>query len=183
MDRGIRNRQIASQRKPHKGQAFHDACRWAADLVATERNKSMRPAPKLDTLMPATEAPGSEERDLPSFADNLPSWWDAGHTKPSSRARDTLTPREREILAMIGQGFSNKRIARTLEISPETVKWHVKRIFLKLTVSTRTEAVLVDIWRRLQLPFTRGLAVETSFAKQHSHPSQGKVVQEVDDGM
>jgi LuxR family transcriptional regulator, maltose regulon positive regulatory protein len=42
---------------------------------------------------------------------------------------------------MISQGLSNKRIARALEISPETVKSHVKRIFLKLEVSTRTEAV------------------------------------------
>jgi ATP/maltotriose-dependent transcriptional regulator MalT len=42
---------------------------------------------------------------------------------------------------MISQGFSNKRIARTLEISPETVKTHAKRIFLKLAVNTRTEAV------------------------------------------
>jgi predicted ArsR family transcriptional regulator len=42
---------------------------------------------------------------------------------------------------MISHGSSNKRIARTLEISPETVKSHLKRIFLKLAVSTRTEAV------------------------------------------
>jgi LuxR family maltose regulon positive regulatory protein len=42
---------------------------------------------------------------------------------------------------MISQGFANKRIARTLEISPETVKSHIKRIFSKLAVSTRTEAV------------------------------------------
>jgi ATP/maltotriose-dependent transcriptional regulator MalT len=57
------------------------------------------------------------------------------------RDNHTITGREREILAMISQGFSNKRIARTLEISPETVKSHVKHIFLKLAVSTRTEAV------------------------------------------
>jgi DNA-binding NarL/FixJ family response regulator len=42
---------------------------------------------------------------------------------------------------VISHGFTNKRIARTLEISPETVKSHVKRIFSKLAVSTRTEAV------------------------------------------
>src|SRR5258708_37532222 len=71
-----------------------------------------------------------------------PLWWDARHTEPSSRAGDTLTGREREVLAIISQGFSNKRIARTLAISPETVKSHVKRIFLKLAVSTRTQAVL-----------------------------------------
>jgi ATP/maltotriose-dependent transcriptional regulator MalT len=53
-----------------------------------------------------------------------------------------LTARECEVLAIISQGFSNKRIARVLEISPETVKSHVKHIFLKLGVSTRTEAVV-----------------------------------------
>jgi hypothetical protein len=47
---------------------------------------------------------------------------------------------------MISQGFSNKHIARTLEISPETVKTHVKRIFLKLAVSSRAEAVCQAGW-------------------------------------
>jgi DNA-binding CsgD family transcriptional regulator len=42
---------------------------------------------------------------------------------------------------MISQGLSNKRVARIFEISPETVKSHVKHIFLKLEVSTRAEAV------------------------------------------
>jgi ATP/maltotriose-dependent transcriptional regulator MalT len=59
-----------------------------------------------------------------------------------SATSDELTAREREVLAMISQGCSNKHIARALEISPETVKSHVKHIFLKLAVSTRTEAVV-----------------------------------------
>jgi DNA-binding NarL/FixJ family response regulator len=42
---------------------------------------------------------------------------------------------------MIGRGFTNKQIARMLGISPETVKSHVKRIFSKLAVGTRAEAV------------------------------------------
>jgi DNA-binding NarL/FixJ family response regulator len=53
----------------------------------------------------------------------------------------TLTARERDVVGMISQGLCNKRIARALEISPETVKSHVKHIFLKLAVSTRAEAV------------------------------------------
>ena len=58
-----------------------------------------------------------------------------------NRVSDPLTARERDVLAKISQGLSNKRIARALEISPETVKSHVKHIFLKLTVGTRAEAV------------------------------------------
>jgi ATP/maltotriose-dependent transcriptional regulator MalT len=54
---------------------------------------------------------------------------------------DAITARERDVLARIGQGYSNKRIARTLEISPETVKSHVKHIFSKLDVATRSAAV------------------------------------------
>jgi DNA-binding CsgD family transcriptional regulator/transcriptional regulator with GAF, ATPase, and Fis domain len=62
-------------------------------------------------------------------------------TQPSSRVSDPLSAREHDVLTMISQGLSNKRVARALEISPETVKSHVKNIFLKLEVSTRAEAV------------------------------------------
>ena len=62
-------------------------------------------------------------------------------TQPSSSAGDAITARERDVLSMIGQGHSNKRIARSLEISPETVKSHVKHIFSKLDVATRSAAV------------------------------------------
>ena len=112
-------------------------------LVSSERNKSMSPAPKLATLIPATEAPGSKDREVPPFVGSLLARCYAGgrSAQSSSRVGDTLTARERDVLAMISQGFSNKHIARTLEISPETVKTHVKRIFLKLAVNTRAEAV------------------------------------------
>ena len=75
---------------------------------------------KLAILIPRTEAPGSPQL--------------------RNRASDALTARERDILAMISQGLSNKRVARALKISPETVKSHVKHIFLKLAVSTRGAA-------------------------------------------
>jgi ATP/maltotriose-dependent transcriptional regulator MalT len=53
----------------------------------------------------------------------------------------TLSPRECGILELIGQGYSNKRVARALGITAETVKSHVKRVFLKLGVNTRAHAV------------------------------------------
>jgi DNA-binding CsgD family transcriptional regulator len=112
-------------------------------LVATERT-AMERASKLAHLITRTDAPGGKDRKILPFVESLFSQWDVRNAgdrpQPGSRGH-TLTAREREVLAMIGQGSSNKRIARALHISPETVKSHVKRIFLKLAVSTRTEAV------------------------------------------
>ena len=91
----------------------------------------------------AARAPGREM--LPFLGSLLLAWnvrkrADPSH-HPSSRLGEALSKRERDIVTMISQGFSNKLIARTLQISPETVKSHVKSIFAKLSVSTRSEAV------------------------------------------
>ena len=52
-----------------------------------------------------------------------------------------LTPREREILALIGEGLSNKAMARRLGISVHTVKFHLEALFSKLDATSRAEAV------------------------------------------
>jgi LuxR family maltose regulon positive regulatory protein len=59
----------------------------------------------------------------------------------ASRVTESLSPREHTILRSIGSGLSNKRIAQELQIAPETVKSHVKGIFIKLSVQTRAHAV------------------------------------------
>ncbi len=51
------------------------------------------------------------------------------------------TAREREVLGLLGQGFSNKMIARELHISEHTVKFHISSLYAKLGVSNRAEAV------------------------------------------
>lgn len=53
----------------------------------------------------------------------------------------SLSPRERGIVLLMSQGLTNKQIARKLGITPETVKSHAKRLFLKLTVCSRAQAV------------------------------------------
>jgi DNA-binding NarL/FixJ family response regulator len=58
---------------------------------------------------------------------------------------DRLTPREREVLVLIGQGFPNKRIARELEVSEKTVKTHVGHVLAKLGVTDRTQAAIVAV--------------------------------------
>jgi len=58
-------------------------------------------------------------------------------------AEDTppLTPREVEVLALVGQGFTNKAVARRLGISVHTVKFHLEALFSKLDATSRAEAV------------------------------------------
>lgn len=58
-----------------------------------------------------------------------------------TETRPLLTPREIEILEAISQGHSNKAIARKLEISLHTVKFHIESVFRKLGARNRTEAV------------------------------------------
>jgi DNA-binding NarL/FixJ family response regulator len=56
-----------------------------------------------------------------------------------------LTPREREVLALLARGLANKRIAFELGLSEKTVKAHVGRIFDKLGVTDRTQAALAAV--------------------------------------
>jgi LuxR family maltose regulon positive regulatory protein len=58
-----------------------------------------------------------------------------------AQALHALSTRETEILKLIAQGLSNKEIARSLDIGPETVKSHLKSVFTKLGVERRAQAV------------------------------------------
>ena len=62
---------------------------------------------------------------------------------------DDLTEREIEVLTLVGEGHSNKEIARLLVISEKTVKNHIGNIFSKLHVCDRTQAVLYAIRKGL----------------------------------
>jgi DNA-binding NarL/FixJ family response regulator len=72
------------------------------------------------------------------------------HPKVASRlleemSSDPLTPREREVLSLIGRGMANKVIARELGLSEKTVKAHVSSILAKLGVTDRTQAALYAV--------------------------------------
>jgi DNA-binding NarL/FixJ family response regulator len=65
---------------------------------------------------------------------------------------DPLTPREREVLGLIGRGMANKVIARELSLSEKTVKAHVSSILAKLGVTDRTQAALYAVRAGLVAP-------------------------------
>ena len=52
-----------------------------------------------------------------------------------------LTPRERDVIALLAEGLSNKAIGQRLGISPDTAKFHVGRLIDKLDATGRTDAV------------------------------------------
>ncbi|WP_061300432.1 response regulator [Herbidospora cretacea] len=64
--------------------------------------------------------------------------------KPSAEAV-ALTDREREVLALIAGGRSNREIARALDVAEKTVKTHVSNVLMKLGVQDRTQAALYAV--------------------------------------
>jgi DNA-binding NarL/FixJ family response regulator len=64
--------------------------------------------------------------------------------KPADTASEVenLSPREREILELLTQGFADKEIADRLGVKHGTVRWHLQHVYEKLHVRTRTEAAL-----------------------------------------
>ncbi len=62
---------------------------------------------------------------------------------------DRLTTREREVLALLAEGFANKEIAGRLAVSEKTVKTHVSNIIQKLGAADRTQAAVIAVRRRL----------------------------------
>ena len=96
---------------------------------------------------------------------------DGRSAQSSCFVSETLTARQRDVLAMISQGLTNKRIARACKISPETVKSHVKHIFSKLAVSTRAQALFrAGSLDRAQIPIPpaeSGVAQTPASLKPH----------------
>jgi DNA-binding NarL/FixJ family response regulator len=68
----------------------------------------------------------------------------ASFKEPMTAAAEVedLSPREREILELLVQGFANKEIAQRVGVSDGTVRWHLRHVYNKLHVRSRTEAAL-----------------------------------------
>jgi ATP/maltotriose-dependent transcriptional regulator MalT len=114
----------------------------AADLYQTVLDEG----PVISKLLQMTQESGKVKADLISYVDRLVAGLQRGgqgHFALASGARilGALSPRETDVLTLIAEGLSNKEIARSLDIGPETVKSHLKSVFAKLGVERRAQAV------------------------------------------
>ena len=58
---------------------------------------------------------------------------------------DQLTPQERQIIAQVGEGETNKQIAAGMFLSPRTVDYHLRNVFSKLQITSRTELMRLHL--------------------------------------
>jgi DNA-binding NarL/FixJ family response regulator len=80
---------------------------------------------------------------LAAFSPEIALKWTNFSTRPA--APDQLSARELEVLTLAGKGYTNKAIALQLKISNRTVQTHLTRVYHKLDVASRTEAVMCAI--------------------------------------
>jgi DNA-binding CsgD family transcriptional regulator len=108
----------------------------------------------LQGVLPASAASGQIAAAIAALAEGLTVRLPGlaglpGFAPPDVAQRPLLTPRELEVLALVGEGMSNKTIARKLGISAHTVKYHLEAVFTKLGVRSRAEAVTRGLRRGL----------------------------------
>jgi DNA-binding NarL/FixJ family response regulator len=132
----------AAIRAVHRGEGLLDPAVTATVLAEVARPKGDRPrgADSPAAGRASTDSPGVA--DTPAAADTAAASADPGFA--------SLTPREREVLGLLGQGLTNAAIARELFVAEKTVKSHVSSILAKLRLADRTQAALYAA--RLGLP-------------------------------
>ncbi len=79
-----------------------------------------------------------------TVTENAPAVWDSSPS-PGTSAIDALSDREREVLALVSEGLTNKEVGEQLHVSRHTVARHMSNIFTKLGVNSRTAAATLAV--------------------------------------
>jgi ATP/maltotriose-dependent transcriptional regulator MalT len=81
------------------------------------------------------------ERQLATQKTSKPGWWSGANPSADYRLIEPLTDRELRFLGCLADGVSNKELARSLCVSENTVKFHLKNVYSKFAVRTRLQAI------------------------------------------
>ena len=123
---------------------FREVLSASSDIYRSILDQGPEIGPLLHAVRNDTKSTPQTKESI-AYIDRLLDGWRALYEPAAGPRRDmereALSARERGIVELIAQGQSNKEIARTLGITPETVKTHVKNIFVKLAVDKRAHAV------------------------------------------
>ena len=107
-----------------EGAAFRDVLSFAQDRISLWRRADTGTGQFVASLLGAPATQGNPA------------------TRPASRHHFAFSTRETEVIRLLCAGMSNRDMGAALSMSPDTVKWHLKNVFGKLGVSSRTHAVL-----------------------------------------
>ncbi len=122
---------------------FDDDDSVFAAMRAGARGYILKGAEGDETIRAIHAVSSGEAIFSPTIAQRLMQYFEEPQAVLSTRPFPQLTEREREVLALIGRGYTNNAIAEQLVISPKTVRNHVSIIFSKLQIAGRTEAIVL----------------------------------------
>ncbi len=121
---------------------FDDDDSVFAAMRAGARGYLLKGAEGSETLQAIRVASTGEAIFSPAIAGRMMQYFGAPHSPNTPQPFPELTDREREVLSLIAQGYTNQAIAERLVISPKTLRNHISSIFSKLQVTSRLEAIL-----------------------------------------
>jgi DNA-binding NarL/FixJ family response regulator len=121
---------------------FDDDDSVFAAMRAGARGYLLKGAEGNETVRAIQVVGGGEAIFSPSIAQRLMQYFGTSRPTAPPKLFPDLTEREREILVLIAQGYTNPAIAEKLVLSPKTVRNHVSNIFSKLQVAGRAEAII-----------------------------------------
>lgn len=124
----------------------YDADEWVFDAIRAGASGYLLKDSPREALVAAVEGTAAGKTHVdPAVAGRLFAHVAQGGPGPTSPLLESLTERERQILALLGRGLSNAGIAEHLHVAEGTVRNHVSAILGKLDVGDRTQAALLAL--------------------------------------
>ena len=134
----------------------YDADQWVLDAIRAGASGYLLKDSPGDALIAAIEGTAAGKTHIdPSVAGPLLDRLSRGAPEPPCALPDSLTERERQVLALLGRGWGNAAIAAHLHLAEGTVRNHVSAVLGKLGVGDRTQAALLALRHGLASPDDR----------------------------